>query len=185
MSGFSFCGDNTPSATFKTELMALWIEQEWIPEQPASDWMIVGMRNTPLEWQVLEQFTSQTVLQDDFQFTGRIRVASSSIPYIFQHTYEGKVDESTGTYLYQFQHGDEPVRVLVASSYYNDDWYQVSIACLPQAFVPVWTSFVNQCEKFAFPEECVLEHSINALRLGTFAPLHLCFSLSYCYLNLL
>lgn len=156
MTPFSFCGENSPSATFKTELMALWIEQEWIPEQATDDWTIVGMSNTLLEWQVLTKFTAQTLLQDDYYFVGRVRAAQSNVPYIFQHTTLGELDESTGVYLYQFACGDKQLDVLVASSYFSDNWYQVSIACLPESFLPIWASFQKQCEKFAYPEDRVM-----------------------------
>lgn len=156
MTKISYCGDDTPKATFKTELLALWIEQEWIANHPDTAWTIVGMNSTPLELTVISQFSIEHVLAEGYRFIGRKRAPESMIPYIYQQLRQGQLDDSTGTYLYQFQRGDEVVDVLVASAYYHDEWYQTSIACVPDAFLEVWASFKIQCDKFAYPEDEIM-----------------------------
>lgn len=156
MTNFTICGDESPNATFKIELLALWMEEHWIATRPDTEWVIVGANETLLELSILKQFTDAIRLEDGFQFVGRKRTEQSSIPYIYQHLHDGALDDSTGTYIYQFKRDEHEVDVLVVSSYYNDQWYEVTMACVPDDFLSTWAFFKQQCNKFAYPEDEVM-----------------------------
>jgi hypothetical protein len=114
------------------------------------------MSETPLELLILDQFTDDTMLADGYRFTRRIRTQTTAVPYVFQLTYNGKPDSSTGTFLYEFHQDDHQVDVLVISAYYTDQRYQTCLACVPEAFLPIWASFLKACDNFAYPEDEVM-----------------------------
>jgi hypothetical protein len=153
---YSYCGDNSPTAKIKNDLMAEWMEREWIPQHPETTWIIVTTSETPLELLILDQFTDETLLADGYRFMRRIRTQKTAVPYVFELTYEGKPNTSTGTFIYEFQRDNQSLQVLVTSAYYNDSRYQISLACIPENFLPVWSSFLRACDNFAYPEDRVM-----------------------------
>ena len=93
---YSFCGGDSPAGTIKNDMMAEWMEQEWIANHPETEWITVTMGETPLELLILEQFTDETVLEDGYRFARRIRTENTTVPYIFDLTWKGEPDSSTG-----------------------------------------------------------------------------------------
>lgn len=149
------CGDDT-AAMLKSELIADWMEREWIAKHPETEWVIIAVDRTLLEQQIINQFTPETDLHGQYRFIQRDRAASSAVPYLY-HQYEAKINGSTGTYIYRFVGADDAVDVVVASAFYNDDLYnQVSLACVPVDKLPLWDSFHNMCMHFAYPDDEIM-----------------------------
>ena len=145
------CGDDN-AAKLKSELIASWMETEWIAQHPHTEWVIIAADSTVLEQKILRQFTVDTVLWENYEFKQRERTESSAVPYIYQQR-DSELDGSTGTYIYQFAQSYDLVEMVVASAFYQDDLYsQVSLACVPINMLPLWDSFVDACLDIAYPE---------------------------------
>lgn len=152
---FSYCGDDSPNTQLKVDSVAAWMEQQWIPQHPEHDWTIIRVQDTALEMYILEQFTENTELANDYRFKGQFRAETSTVPYVSEMM-GTKPRKNVGTFLYRFQRDMNTVDVLVVSTYTSDTMPStVSLACVPEGFMTVWNSFLNECNKIAYPPDRV------------------------------
>ena len=153
----SYDNDEPIFASLRHEIMASWIEKNWIPENPETDWVMVGTDKVCLNPKNLELFTQSVVLKAGYRFAGRKPTGHAILPFVMQHDHQGKIDETTGSYIYRFTLGTvDVVEVLVLSVYFSDGWHQVCMACVPQEFMSVWADFLTTCRRLAYPEQSVM-----------------------------
>ncbi|MEL6405133.1 MAG: ATP-binding protein [Chloroflexota bacterium] len=149
------CGEDS-SANLKSELIADWMETNWIAQYPEIEWVIVSVDETMVEKRILAQFTPDTLLQEKYHFAGRTRAKSSAVPYIYHHQ-RGEINNSTGTYIYRFESDTDAIDVAVASAFFADDMYQqVTLACIPTDKLKLWYAFREACMKFAYPDNEIM-----------------------------
>lgn len=149
------CSPDT-EGSLKSELIADWMETEWIAAHPNNEWVIISVENTLLEKNILSQFTPEITLLDGYRFIKRERAASSAVPYLYQQ-WNAEIRGSTGTYIYHFAREDEALEIVVASAFYEDNLYQqVSLACLPSDKLTLWDAFHKRCMKFAYPDDEIM-----------------------------
>ncbi|MEO0597385.1 MAG: hypothetical protein AAF126_14855, partial [Chloroflexota bacterium] len=149
------CGDNSP-ASLKSEVMADWMETNWIAQHPDTEWVIVSVDETMVEKRILAHFTPDTRLQETYHFAGRTRAESSAVPYVYEHQ-RGEINNSTGTYIYRFVSDTDTVEMVVASAFFADDMYQqVTLACIPTDKLKLWYAFREACMKFAYPDNEIM-----------------------------
>ncbi|MEO1286943.1 MAG: ATP-binding protein [Chloroflexota bacterium] len=104
----------------------------------------------------MAHFTAETPLIDNFRFTHPSDADSSAVPHIYDLNH-GNLNESTGTYIYHFTDDTSPVEMVIASAYYNDDlWNRVTLACVPQAYLPLYYAFHKACMAFAYPDDDIM-----------------------------
>lgn len=153
----SYDNDEPIFASLRHEVMANWIEKNWMPKYPETNWVMVGTDKVCLNPKNLEMFSGDVVLKSGYRFEGRKSTGHAILPFIMQHDHQGKIDETTGSYIYSFTLGAvDTVDVLVLSVYFSDGWHQVCMACVPEEFLNVWADFLTTCRRLAYPEQSVM-----------------------------
>jgi hypothetical protein len=143
------CGDNTQGLPLKTDLMARWIETEWMPRQPDQDWQTMVESVSCLHQQVLIRFDRHKPLPDSFTFNGEEAIPCPVITPVAQYAFNGDVTQRTGAFVFRFAVGEKPVGVLVMASFFTDENHIACLACVPVDFLPVWAAFMVECERLS------------------------------------
>jgi hypothetical protein len=133
------------------DVMGQWIEKEWIPTRPEADYATLWVSSACVYENVLKNFDRNFALPDGFRFDGITPVDSPVVVHIVNHGHSGELSERSGAYLYRFTQadGDAVGEVLVMSSYYSDDGSMLCLATMPRPFIPVWTAFLNECDRLS------------------------------------
>lgn len=168
-----FMTESTPYSLnywLKTDAVGRWLEQEWIPNRPEDDLIILWTSDITLNQHVMSKFDKSEAVEG-WLLESVEKQDSPAAVEINVATYLGELTLHTGTYLFRFQSADDPAtttEVLVIGSYYEDhDSEMIVLACLPKPFVAVWRQFENECHRLAHPRSKV---TIIGGRQGSFEP---------------
>ena len=124
--------------------MGRWIESDWIPRYPRLDMLTFWVPNACLEEDVLKEFSRE--LPQDFRFAGFEQINCAVLARLNSYDHESQVTYRTGAFVLRFESAARSVEALVMGAHYADmSWYQVSLACIPRDFLPVWTAFASEC----------------------------------------
>ncbi|NDJ87303.1 MAG: hypothetical protein GYB66_15600, partial [Chloroflexi bacterium] len=137
--------------TIKMDLIASWIEQEWLPRFPDQDMLTLIASDSCVHQEVLDTFdTENTLGETGFRFTGTEPVVCPIIPRFCDfNTDSGTLTFRTGAYVYHFRAEDQTVDVLVVSSYASRYYDMAALACMPREFLPVWTEFSKETNRMS------------------------------------
>ncbi len=139
----------------KTDALAKWIETEWSPGRTESDLRTIWVNDACVHLEVLGKFDRNIELKDGYVFAGCEPLDAPMLTRITQMAYQGELTYQTGAFAYRFvnENKDETVEIAVASAFYSDEGYDiVTMACIPDSFLPVWTSFAHKCDRLGSPE---------------------------------
>ncbi|CAG0955140.1 partial putative ATPase YjoB, partial [Anaerolineae bacterium] len=162
------------SQTLKIEVMGRWIDKEWIEKRPDEQLITLLIPDSCLQQEALKDFDRSMNLQGNYHFRGTQPIECSvvvSIAAASLHT--GKLTEKTGAFIYTFdpvEEGGSPVETLVMASYFTDDGHVVSVACIPEAFLPTWLAFANECVRLASALSPTSQVMIIGGRAPSFVP---------------
>jgi hypothetical protein len=148
---------NKPSLILKTDLMSIWIAQNWVSKQSRDDYITVITAEICVNGVVLEKFKDDMPLAEKFAFLGYELFDNPDYLPVYDHNFQGEVVTQTGTFLYHFKEQEgESFDVLVMSAYYTDDHEVAVVASVPRAYLDVWGAFTQICQRLAYPESKVI-----------------------------
>jgi DNA replication protein DnaC len=156
------------SAKLKADLMAKWIEAEWIPNHPEHDWVILWTTPWCAHDRVTPNLDKNIVLKKGFHFDGTEPVPCRVVSRT-QHRWQGW----SGAYLYRFRSQDDPekrVEALVLSSFWSDSGGIVTLVCIPKQSSRLWYDFADECERIYHALNPQRKIHIIGGRLDSFEP---------------
>lgn len=133
--------------SLKLDVMAKWIETDWLPKRAESDLITLWVVDSVVHDSVIRKFSPDFALPDGCRFAGAEPVDCPVLVRVSEHVHSGELGYRSGAYLYRFAHGADSIEALVMSARYTDDGRMVSLACLPQSAIPLWTAFTAECER--------------------------------------
>ena len=150
-----YCGEQETAKSLKLELMADWIETEWRSIHADEKWITVSAPGNALaDASVIAKFDLDFALPGDYRFTGYGATECDLLARIDALSIEGNITQRAGAFVYRFTHAaGETVDVLLMVCPFRDQdgddwqWYIASLAAVPEAFIPVWNAFVNECSR--------------------------------------
>lgn len=143
------CDPQAASKTLKIEVMGDWMEAEWYPRYPGQALIKLIVPSECIHEKAFAKFDPEYELPGGYRFGGRAPLACSAITEAYNYDFT-ELTEHTGAFIYHFIKPEtgEKVDALVMGSHYSDSgWYMVAMACMPEAFFPVWTAFANYCSR--------------------------------------
>lgn len=139
--------------SLKMEIMAAWIEREWIPRFPEYPMRTFYVVQSVVHEGALSRFDPNFELPGGFRFGGITLIDSPAAARISTYDHDGEFSHRAGTFSYHFSNPttNEVVDVLVMASHYSDEgWRITTLACMPEVFQPVWQPFANECHRLSF-----------------------------------
>ena len=154
---FDFSSNNKPTSILKTDLMSMWITQNWIPTQTHDDYITVITAEICVNGVMLAKFKDDIKLAENFSFLGYEPMDNPDFLPVHDHNFQGELVTQTGTFIYHFKEQDgEAFDIMVMSAYYTDDHEVAVVACLPKAYLVAWGAFTQMCQRLAYPESKVI-----------------------------
>jgi hypothetical protein len=144
-------GDQAPGQTLKHDVMARWIEREWVPRFPDQAMLTLSVTQACVHQQVLARFDKTKALDGGYTFAGDEPFACEIAPPVAHYTFNGDLTLQTGAYVYRFTaaDSDQTVEALVMATYWNDEAAMVCLANIPAGFLATWTDFTNRCDNLS------------------------------------
>jgi hypothetical protein len=133
--------------SLKLDLMAKWIETDWLPKRAESDLLTLWVVDSVVHDTVMRRFNFDFALPDDYRFTGATPVDCPILVRVSEHLHSGDLAYRSGAFVYRFTQGENSIEVLVMAARYTDDGRMVSLACMPRSAIPLWTAFTTECER--------------------------------------
>ncbi len=146
----------------RSDRMAQWIREEWLPTYPHDDTQTIFISNACLEIDVLERIAPDFPLADGYVYTARTVLDAPDFARLSIYDQDnGVVNFQSGAFVYHFRRdlheasngsADKPdqIDVLIIGAYYEDaTWYRTSVAVVPEWFLPVWTPFAKECSRLS------------------------------------
>jgi hypothetical protein len=173
-----YCGTPQESGTIKLEMMAAWMESEWIAGRPDQGIMIVSAPGNALaDETVIARYAPDFVLPENYRFAGYEPTECDWVARINALSYEGNVTQQAGAFVYRFtQDEGETVEILLLVCPFQDQgghdwqWYIASLAAVPETFIPVWNAFANECNRLNTALEPTQKVVIIGGRSESFVP---------------
>lgn len=156
----------------KRDALAYWIEETWIPSRAESDLFTLAVSESCVDDGVLERFSHEFALPDDFRYAGCTPTHCPIAVRIETQTWEGDPAVRTGAYLYHFKktESDETVDLLVVGTNYTEQGHVLALACLPRSFSHVWVAFAQECERLKHALEPESRVVVIGGRMASFVP---------------
>lgn len=131
----------------KSDVLSHWINSNWIPAHPEQALLTLWVPLACISDQVLTLFDKQKSLANRFTFVGYRPTECAVTGQIDNYNNDGVLTYRTGAFLLQFKaiDADVTLELLMLSSYSNDCGDGVSLACIPQDFLDVWSAFSKEC----------------------------------------
>ena len=133
--------------SLKIDIMAKWIETDWLPHRSETDLMTLWVVDSVVHDTVLSKFNFAFELPEDTRFAGVTPLDCPVIVRVSEHLHSGELAYRSGAFVYRFTQGEKTIEALVLASRYTDAGRMFSLACLPKAFIPVWTAFAAECDR--------------------------------------
>lgn len=139
--------------TMKIDALSAWMQEQWIPNHPEHEWVILSERNECTNEAILERFTDDIVMEGGYRLVGTHAVTSSEVPTIFNYNWDGILTTRTGSWVYEFVQVEDETRVsvLLMSTHSDDSRRVVTLSCVPRGFVPTWVDFQKTFNRVARP----------------------------------
>ncbi len=154
----SSCSSDQAGHTLKHDVMAQWIEREWVPRFPEQKRLTLSISNACVHQQVLARFDQNIVLDGDYHFASAEPLACDVAPPVGFYTFNGDLTLTTGAFIYRFaaaaaEDGDDTpprtVETLVLTTFWSDEGHMVHLVSIPADFLPTWVDFSNRCESLS------------------------------------
>jgi hypothetical protein len=137
-------------AALKMDAIGWWIEEAWIAPRQAADMITLWVSWDTTREHVIADFDTSLDLEGGYRFAGAAPYPCPVVIHVHNHTTTGELTYRSGAYLYHFQRdGEDPVEILVVSSFVDNDGEMVVLACMPRSIIPLWTAFSNECARRA------------------------------------
>src|SRR6185369_1966856 len=156
--------------SLKIDIMAKWIETDWLPHRSEADLMTLWVVDSVVHDTVLSKFNFAFELPEDTRFAGVTPIDCSVIVRVSEHLHSGELAYRSGAFLYRFTQGETTIEALVLASRYTDDGRMISLACMPKAFIPVWTAFAAECDRLLLTMNPPPKVMIIGGRTASFVP---------------
>ena len=133
------------SAKMKADVMAKWMNTEWIPSHPDEAWTILWTVAWCVHDRVTPHLDGLNFSRNGYAYVGFESIPCRVIPRIV-HRWTGW----SGAYVFRFQHQEQPektIEILLMSAFWSDSGGIVTLACVPQEHVKLWYAFSDECER--------------------------------------
>jgi hypothetical protein len=173
-----YCVEPGDAKVLKLDLMAEWIQAEWMATRSDQKPVIVSApADAVADDSVIARYDQNFPLAGDYRFSGYTLTECEVVNRINTLSYEGAIAQRTGAFLYRFEHPtDEVVEVLVLATPYADQtgdawqWYMACLAAMPEAFIATWNTFANECVRLHTALEPTEKVVIIGGRSASFVP---------------
>jgi hypothetical protein len=169
---YNMCEPNS-GMTLKSDLMSQWAKQVWQPQHPDQDWLTLWAMEYCVQADVIAEFDRSLILPQGYRFVAAAEIECPIIPPNSQVDWQGNITYQSGAFIYRFAPEGEGavIEALVMGTHFSDqDCYQVTMACVPRAFQPVWTAFERECYRLATALEPSNQVIIIGGRANSFVP---------------
>jgi len=149
---YGCCGPELAGSTLKMDLLGGWLDITWMPAHADQNPIMLLSPPALLDLSVLARFEPDFALADGYRFVGTTPVECPVALRMNDLDYLGKVTHQTGANVYTYARGDERLEVMVVASYYTDEvncWRISCLAAVPEAFIPVWFTFTEECDRLS------------------------------------
>jgi hypothetical protein len=145
------CVDPMGRSQLKSDIMARWVETDWIPRYPGHRLLTLWTSQNTLDTDVMERYDFNFELPGGYRLKSMTQIECPVLVQIHSLDDDGRLGYKTGAYLYQFANdAGSVVDVLLLGAYFSDQyWYRVTLAALPDTFVEAWTVFTKECNRLA------------------------------------
>lgn len=170
--------DPQGNATLKSDLIGQWVAEAWVKPRETDELPLATLWSTSavVQLNVLADWGPDFELPNGYRFDATsVRdhdCPLDTVTALSTKDWEGMLTVRTGAYVYTFTHATEPaVEVLVVAAHFTDSgWHVVTLAALPQVFVPVWHAFEVECARLAHAIEPTNEVIIIGGNTNAFVP---------------
>ncbi|MEP6988870.1 MAG: hypothetical protein ABI970_24930, partial [Chloroflexota bacterium] len=149
---YGCCGPELAGSALKMDVLGSWLDTDWIPDHAQQNPIMLLSPQYIFDLSVLAKFVPDFALAEDYRFVDITPVDCPVALRMNDLDYFGRVTHQTGANIYVFARGEERVEVMVVASYYTDEvncWRMTCLAAVPEAFIPVWFSFSEECKRLS------------------------------------
>jgi len=160
------------NAQLKIDLMSQWLVDDWIPKQPATDWVTTWIPDFCVDRIVLDKYDPAFDLEGGYRFSGSQAFDCPATSPIEHYDYSGDWSHRSGAFHYTFTQteGEATVVVAVLAAHFTDQGNLVCLACIPRDFLVTWTAFSNECNRLDGSLEPTQKVVIIGGRAASFVP---------------
>ena len=170
---YGCCGPELAGSALKMDVLGNWLDSTWMPKHADQNPILLLPSKNILDLSVLAKFDADFALAHDYRF---VSITPEDCPVALRMNdldYTGKLTHQTGANIYTFALGDLMVEVMVAAAYYTDEvnaWRMACVAAVPEAFIRVWHSFTQECDRLANALEATNKVIIIGGKSNSFEP---------------
>ncbi|MBA3872034.1 MAG: ATP-binding protein [Anaerolineae bacterium] len=149
---YGCCGPELAGSALKMDVLGSWLDTDWIPDHAQQNPIMLFSPQYIFDLSVLAKFVPDFALGEDYRFVDITPVDCPVALRMNDLDYVGRVTHQTGANIYVFARDEERVEVMVVASYYTDEvncWRMTCLAAVPEAFIPVWFSFSEECKRLS------------------------------------
>lgn len=170
---YGVCGPEVDASALKMDILGAWLDREWMPKHAQHNPVLLLTKRAAVDLSVIAKYDPAFTLDDGYRFA-RMTPAECSVALRMNDlAYTGSLQHQTGAHVYQFVKGDHTVEVMVVASYFRDEispWYITCLAAVPEAFIPVWHTFIKECDRLANALEATDQVIIIGGKANAFVP---------------
>ena len=149
---YGCCGPELAGSTLKMDLLGGWLDTTWMPAHADQNPIVLLSPPALLDLSVLARFEADFALAEGYRFVGTTPVECPVALRMNDLDYTGKITHQTGANIYTFACDDAQMEIMVVASYYTDEvncWRISCLAAVPEAFIPVWFTFTEECDRLS------------------------------------
>jgi hypothetical protein len=159
------------SPKLKMDIMAAWMDSEWIAHHPKHEWRILYADESTTNHKVLAKFARDMLLEESYLFVGSRRIDCPVLVRVDYYSYKGELADQTGAFIHTFVNTQgQPLEILLMSANYTDAADCVTLVCLPEGFFKVWVAYERECERLEYALEPGSDVIVIGGRTHSFEP---------------
>lgn len=153
---YGCCGPELKNSDLKMDVLGAWLESDWMLRHAEQKPVSLVVSNAVVDLSVLAKYVPDFPLAHGYHFAGTEAVDCSAALRVNDLNYDGTLTHQMGAAVYRFAKDEQTVEVMVVAAYFANqayDCYVVTLAAVPEAFIPVWHGFASECNRLAYALE--------------------------------
>jgi hypothetical protein len=149
---YGCCGPELTNSALKMDVLGSWLDITWMPTHADQNPIMLLPPKSVVDLSALAIFAPDFTLADGYHYVSITPVDCPVALRMNDLDYVGKLTHQTGANIYTFARGDEQVEVMVVAAYFSDEysaWRLTCLAAVPEAFIPAWHIFAQECERLS------------------------------------
>ncbi len=170
---YGCCGPELTGSALKMDVLGGWLDTTWMATHADQNPIMLSSTKSVTDLSALAKFEPDFALADGYRFVSITPVDCPVALRMNNLDYTGKLTHQTGANVYAFARGDERVEVMVVAAYFSDEmpeWRIACVAALPEAFIPAWFSFAEECDRLSDALEATDKVIVIGGKTDSFVP---------------